>query len=161
MKPHPLQPAGESEVAVVVDPSEVAGAEPRPSVAVPLQCLCSRIRVVEVPEHHRRSADADLSLLPRSELTVGAGGEQRGDDVGERHADCSFPRRVEWVAHNSRDGFGEAITLEHLDVPAAYCDEPLERLAHDRLQDVGAREKAARRLERSACWSARCRARLS
>src|SRR5262249_61723275 len=64
---HVLLAPGDAQIAVLVDPAEIAGHEP----AVAIERFFRRLLIVEIAEHEAGAAAADLPDLARRQFAVG------------------------------------------------------------------------------------------
>lgn len=84
---HPLDPALYVDKAVGVHVTYITAVYPKSTVGVSADHLVGLLLIVEITEHDRRTAYADLTLLIVGELTIGVGSEYAYRSRQQRIAD--------------------------------------------------------------------------
>ena len=111
---HALQAVDHEEVAVLVDPPQVAGAEK--NLAVDLdEGIRARSRIVPVAPHHLGPVHDDLADLAHAQFPHRLRVDHARIDVADRDAQALLLRAVVRVDVGRRDGLGHAIALDVAD----------------------------------------------
>ena len=111
---HPLDALLEIDKAVLVHQAQITGVEPKLAVGVAAQGLRRFFRVVQITQHHRGAAEADLALCSRSYFVGRAGGDNFVERVREGNTDGTLPGIIFRGQAGGGNTLGGAVALPDL-----------------------------------------------